>query len=132
MRVFRLLWACLLTLATVGAQAKTPVPIHFTASVSPSPAHPGEVVTVTIHATVAPGWHVYSVIPTPDGPAATEIVSAGNDWQSAGPTTEDAPIRQLDPNFGKEVGFHEGQATFTRQFRVPVSAKTTPASFPGF
>ena len=173
------LWACLLTLLGVGAQAKTPVPIHFTASVSPSTAHSGEVVTVTVHAAVDPGWHVYSVVPTPDGPAATEIKSIGteratvtptqgakdrlladwlkanksqpeaketvpgappaskvhdtnvidialeDDWQTVGPTTEDAPIRKLDPNFGKEVGFHEDQATFTRQFRVPATAQAT-------
>lgn len=130
MRLFRptwaLLWLCVLTLITGGAQAKTPTPIHFTASVSPSAAHPGEVVTVTVHAAVDPGWHVYSVVPTADGPAATDIVSVRNGWQAVGPTTEDAPIRKLDPNFGKEVGFHEGQATFTRQFRVPASASPTP------
>ena len=109
------LWLFLLLAVTVTAG--TPLPIHFTASVSPSPAHPGEVVTVTVHATVDPGWHVYSVVPADNGPAATEIRSfPGSD--PIGPTTEDAPKSQFDANFQRQVAFHADTATFQRQFRV--------------
>jgi thiol:disulfide interchange protein len=97
--------------------AGTAPPIHFTATAAPTPAHPGEVATVTVQATVDPGWHVYSVVPTPNGPAATAITSLGN-WTPAGPTTEDMPQRKMDPNFGAVVGYHENTATFSRQFRV--------------
>lgn len=98
--------------------AKTPIPVHFTAVISPSPAHPGEVATVVVKATIDTGWHVYSIVPTPNGPAATEIDSIG-DWTAAAATSEDAPTRKFDPNFSKEVGYHEGTATFSRQFRIP-------------
>ncbi len=108
------LWLLLLM---AGAWAGTPLPTHFTASVSPSPAHPGEIVTVTVKATVDPGWHVYSVVPADNGPAATAIV-----WLlgtiPVGPTTEDAPKSQFDPNFQRQVAFHEKAAIFRRQFRM--------------
>ena len=110
---------------TPAAQAQRALPIHFTVSATPAPARPGEVVTVTVKATVDPGWHVYSVVPTPDGPATTTITSFGA-WAAVGPTTEDAAIRKLDPNFGKEVGFHEGAAIFSRQFRAPADVVPSP------
>ena len=125
MKCSRLLpiWFSLLLLSglVTMAGAKTAVPIHFTVSASPSPVHAGEIVTVTVAAKVDAGWHVYSVIPTPNGPAATEITALGT-WVPAGPTVEDAPIRKLDPNFGEEVGYHEESAKFSRAFRVPSDA----------
>ena len=115
-----LLLAALLTLAGT-AQARTVLPVHFTVSATPSPAHPGEVVTVTIKTQIDPGWHVYSVVPAATGPAATQIVSAG-DAAPLGTTTEDAPISRFDPNFQTQVAYHEGSAVFSRQFRIGASA----------
>ena len=114
---FRALLSFLLLLTTTTSWAGTPLPTHFTASVSPSPAHAGEVVTVTIKAQVDAGWHVYSVVPAATGPAATEITALPG-GTAVGPTTEDAPIRKFDPNFQTEVAYHEGAATFRRQFRL--------------
>ena len=111
------LTALLFLLLTTGVWAGTPLPIHFTASVSPSPAHVGEVVIVTVKATVDVGWHVYSVVPAANGPAATEITSLPG-GTAAGSTTEDAPIQKFDPNFQTQVAYHEGAATFQRQFRL--------------
>ena len=99
-----------------GAQART-LPVHFTVSATPMPAHPGEVVTVTVKAQIDSGWHIYSVVPAATGPAATAIVSAG-DAAPLGTTTEDAPISHFDPNFQTQVAYHENAVTFSRQFRV--------------
>ncbi len=110
----------LLLMVSAAAQAGTR-PVHFAASATPMPAHPGEVVTVTIHARIDPGWHVYSVVPAATGPAATEIVFVG-DAVPLGQTTEDAPISRFDANFQTQVAYHEGEATFTRQFRVKSAA----------
>jgi len=119
----RSLLALACTLATIfacacaiPAGAQTSIPVHFHAVVTPSPAHPGEIVTATVQLTIDPGWHVYSCIPSgATGPSASEIVSLG-DWQPAGPTAEDTPIRTHDPNFDMDVAFHEHSATFRRQF----------------
>ena len=109
------------------AVAGTPVPVHFTAAASPNPARVGEVVTVTVKAAVDAGWHIYSVVPAPNGPSATQIASLGN-WTPLGPTTEDAPVQKFDANFGATVGYHEGAAAFVRAFRVPSGAASAPPS----
>ena len=113
----RTLLSFLLLLMTTASWAGAPPPVHFTASVSPSPARAGEVVTVTIKAQVDAGWHVYSVVPAATGPAATEITALPG-GTAVGPTTEDAPIRKFDPNFQTEVAYHERAAAFQRQFRL--------------
>ena len=115
---------CLLLLMTATCRAGAPLPVHFTASVSPSSARAGEVVTVTVRAQVDAGWHVYSVIPAATGPAATEITALPG-GAAAGPTTEDAPIQKFDPNFQAPVAYHEGAATFQRQFRLTGAAGNT-------
>lgn len=122
-----LAFACLLMLLCGGAGAKTPPPIHFAVSANPATARAGEVVTVTVRASVDAGWHVYSVVPTPNGPSPTNITSLSIGTPAAD-TTEDAPTRRLDANFGAVVGFHEGAATFARAFRV--SANTPPGAGP--
>ena len=116
---------CLLfTLALLtGSAHAAPLPVHFTASVIPAPAHPGEAVTVTVKAQIDPGWHIYSVVPAVTGPAATAIVALG-DATPLGTTTEDAPISKFDPNFQTQVAYHEATATFTRQFRVKSAVST--------
>ena len=109
--------ALLLLLFTTTTWAGTSLPVHFTASVSPSPARVGEVVTVTVKTAIDPGWHVYSVVPAATGPATTTITS----WDGGtpvGPTTEDAPVQKFDANFQTQVAYHEGAATFQRQFRL--------------
>jgi len=111
----------LLFLLPLTAQAGT-LPVRFAASASPTPAHPGEVVTVTIKVRIDPGWHVYSVVPAATGPAATAIVAAG-DAVPLGQTAEDAPISHFDANFQMQVAYHESAATFSREFRVKSAAQ---------
>jgi len=111
-----ILFVAMLLLSTADLFAST-IPIRFTAIVTPALSHPGEVVTVTVKATVDPGWHVYSVVPADNGPVATEIVPPAG-AAALGLTTEDAPTSQFDPNFQRTVSFHEGSAVFTRQLRV--------------
>ena len=107
------------SLATMAVA--TPVPVHMTASVTPSTAHPGEVVTATVHVDIDPGWHVYSSTPPAvGGPSATAIVSLAQSTP-ASLTVEDTPLRKHDPNFDLDVAYHENKATFTRQFRIPAS-----------
>lgn len=120
------LFGLLLFLGAASAHAGRPLPVHFAVSVRPATAHPGEVVTVTVKTTIDAGWHIYSVVPAAAGPATTAI-SAWSGEDAVGPTTEDAPIQKFDPNFQTQVAYHEGTATFERQFRlgkVPGSSVT--------
>ncbi len=109
-----------LALLTAGAYA-APLPVHFAASATPLPAHPGEAVTVTVKVQIDPGWHVYSVVPAATGPATTSLTALG-DAVPLGQTTEDAPIQKFDPNFQTQVAYHETAATFIRQFSVKSAA----------
>ena len=115
----------MLFLLLVGNAHAGTLPVHFSAAVSPMPAHPGEAVTVTINVQIDPGWHVYSVVPAATGPAATEITLLG-DAAPLGQTTENAPIQKFDPNFQTQVAYHETTAAFSRKFRInrPASAVT--------
>jgi len=123
-RLRALLPLLFLLLTATASWAGTPRPVHFTASVSPSPARAGEVVTVTVHAAVDAGWHVYSVVPAATGPATTGITALPG-GAAVGPTTEDAPIQKFDPNFQTQVAYHEKTATFQRQFRLMGAAGKT-------
>ncbi len=111
----------LLLLMVAGAAQAGTQPVRFAASAVPAPAHLGEVVTVTIKAQIDPGWHVYSVVPAATGPAATSIAALG-DAVPLGQAAEDLPISHFDANFQTQVAYHEGEATFSRQFRVKNAA----------
>lgn len=100
------------------ALALGPQTATLTASVSPAASHPGEVAQIAIAAKIAPGWHLYSLTPTPPpGPSPTSITVTGPGITELG-ATEDSPTTELDPNFGKEVAFHENSAIFTVPVRV--------------
>ena len=122
--------ACGLLLLAATAHAVPPLPARFTASVSPRAEAAGKVVTVTVRAKIDPGWHLYSVVPSGVGPAATGIAA----WPGGTPlgaTTEDVPTRKKDKTFGTAVAYHERTATFTRRFRLtrPLAAgKAAPVT----
>lgn len=127
-RAARLFCFFLFVLSALPALAAPPLPARFAASVSPTTAKAGEVVTVTVRADVDAGWHIYSVVRAAQGPVPTGIAAwAGG--TPAGPTTEDAPLTKTDPNFGVQVAYHEKTATFSRPFRLtePLTAGSAPA-----
>jgi thiol:disulfide interchange protein DsbD len=119
---------CLTFLSSGGfVAAQGPQTAVFSASITPSPARVGETARLTIQAKIAQGWHLYSLIPTPPpGPSPTTITVNGPGI-TASSATEDTPITQLDPNFGKQVQFHLGAATFTVPIKITMARLgTTP------
>src|SRR5580704_10730820 len=111
--------AVLVLAARVSTAAS--LPVHFTTSVTPSTAHPGEIVTATVHVAIDDGWHVYSCNPPASGGPSASVIDSLGSYQAVGPTTEETPIRAHDPNFDLDVAYHEKSATFSRQFRVPAA-----------
>ncbi|GAB4452597.1 MAG: hypothetical protein OHK0029_03810 [Armatimonadaceae bacterium] len=106
--------------------------VSATATVSPSTAKPGDVVTVTVNATIDPKFHIYSVVEPKDfGPVPTNLtISAQNageatEWEAVGSVTETKPEIKFDPGFKTELGSHHGTASFTRKVRVPANASGT-------
>lgn len=111
---------------TAAFAART-VPATFTAQIKPAPARPGETVTLTVTATIKAPWHVYSMAKVPPpGPVETTLSVAAGSLRPVGKVVESTPKRSHDPNFGKEVGYHEGTATFTQRLAVPKNAAANP------
>lgn len=119
-----------LLLTAAAAHAIPPLPARFTASVSPHASAAGTIITVTVHAKIDPGWHLYSVVRSGAGPVPTGI-AAWSGGTPLGPTTEDAPVKKTDKTFGTVAAYHERTATFTRRFRLtrPLTAgKAAPVT----
>lgn len=123
----RLAGLLLLLLTLARAAAAAPPPVTFDAQLTPPAARPGEFVTVTVRAVIAAPWHLYSVVPVPPpGPVETSITVAAGPLKTVGKLEESAPKRMKDPNFDKEVAYHEGTATLTQRLQVPANAAATP------
>ena len=125
-------FALLLSVLLIGAMARaqtavTPgraIPIHFTATVTPTDYRLGEVVTVTVTAKIDPGWHLYApASAAPAGtPATVSDITGAHDWQPVAPTQDDTPPEtKFDANFHASVAYHEGEARLSRLFRIPVT-----------
>jgi thiol:disulfide interchange protein len=97
------------------ADASPNDPASFTAVVTPTPVHPGEVADVKVTASIDPGWHLYGL---------TTIAVSGQGISEAGVVAEDPPKHSFDSNFGKEVSFHLNRAVFD----VPVRINSKDAS----
>jgi len=105
---------------SVAAQA----PVHWSAL--PAPRHPGADTTfVRVVASIAPGWHIYSLTQPAGGPVATRITAPpGHGFAIAGALQSGAPRRAFDHNFGIQVELYERTAAFT----VPVIRFAAPGS----
>lgn len=80
----------------------------------------GEIAKVVVTAKLDKGWHTYSIVPVADGPFPTTIQPPKSDGvESAGPVTEQPPVQEDDPNFGKRVALFSESA----EFYVPIRVK---------
>lgn len=120
------------TLAQTGlSTGGRKIPVRFTASATPSDARPGEFVTVTVKATIDPGWHLYAPATaapagTPSTVSATDITAFG-DWKPLGATQDrSGPEVKFDPNFQADVALYADTAEISRPFRVPENTTSAP------
>lgn len=61
-----------------------------------------------LSATIAPGWHVYSITQPPGGPNATTVsVPAGQGFERKGEITGTKPQSAFDPNFQMQTEFYQ-------------------------
>ena len=118
-----LLFALFAALVVSPANAQGRLPAKWAAAVSPASVRPGEVVSVSVTATIKPGYHVYSLVPVPPpGPSETVLTVSAPGLTPAGPVTESMPEVIYDANFEKKLGLHENTATFTQALTVPKTA----------
>ncbi len=112
---FRLLLLMVMSLFTALAVAQQPVKWSST--------YVGDdkegVMTVT--ATIDDKWHLYSIKEVKDGPFPTTFSSG--DAEIIGDVKEGDPIREVDPNFGVEVGYFAKTAVFEAKVKLGSKGK---------
>ena len=94
--------------------------VTFALRTDPPAARPGQAVRLRLTATLAPGWHIYSITENSGGPVPTTIrlLSTGP-LESRGSFTGPAPTVQHDPSFNKDVEYHSRAVTWTQDLDVP-------------
>lgn len=98
-------------------------------SAAPVTAHvgPGGVATITVTATVQPGWKLYAVEQPPGGPVPlTFALAKGAPFGIAGKqiVAPKAKIQKQDANFPVDTHYYENEAKFT----VPVNVHPPAAA----
>ncbi|WP_394794419.1 cytochrome c biogenesis protein CcdA [Armatimonas sp.] len=118
----RLLGTLLVSFIAVSAVFATPQKPSFLAKVAPSPAHPGEFVTVTVTAKIPKGTHLYSVAADESLFTPTSMTVEGTGITAAGKPTES----KTEPFYSSvdkvTVGVHENEATFTQAISIASDA----------
>lgn len=99
----------------------TPQKPHLFVLVTPSPAHPGETVVVSVKATIPKGTHLYAVHGVGENFTATELSVSGEGLTLQGTVQEPKTHPFRDPSVNQEVGTHEGEVTFSQALGVPAS-----------
>jgi len=96
--------------------------IHFDARFEPATARPGEHVRTIITATLAPGWHIYSLQEQEGNefaPPPTLLLPGGSPLLSEGLAYEVNPKIVKDTFFNMVLAFHEKAARFYLNYQVP-------------
>lgn len=122
----------LVTLAGCSAshKAEDQKPVTWTMTPVSAAAGAGESANVTVSATIAPGWHIYSVTQPPGGPIATRItIPEGQSFVAAGePVPSASPQVSYDKEFKMDVQEHVKAVGFTIPVRLDGSARETADS----
>lgn len=96
-------------------------PIQWSASAGKSgvPIKPGQQLNATVTATIASGWHLYSMDQAQGGPIPTRVtVPEGQPFQLAGDVKEPPPAAKFDSNFNMQTRFFEDSVTFIVPVKV--------------
>lgn len=102
-------------------------PVTWSLTAPPRSPHVGDTLSLTLTASIEPGWHVYSLTQIEEGPFALRIRVTGDATvASAGNATGPAPERQPTSTFGVPVEWYSGQP----RFRVPLRVLTPNSGKP--
>ncbi len=121
-RITSLLGAGLLILAAPPAFSAAPTPVTVQASVGDAPLAPGSAAEIAVKATLASGWHIYSLTQPAGGPVPTTVkLDPCGPLQTAGPVRQGSFEKHAEPAFGVDVESFTGAA----EFWVPVKVVAT-------
>ena len=103
-------------IAVLAVNAQMVDPVHFTAELKTGDGVEAEIV---FHATIDPGWHVYSTEIGKDGPieATFNVVKMEGAEPVGKLTPKGHVIKKMDKLFDMELKYFEGEATFVQKIR---------------
>ena len=117
--------AALIAVLLLAQTAVIPANVVTWTLQQPRPVRAGEAVSLTLTATIAPGWHLYAMAQPEGGPISTEVSLPATALATfARPIVASKPATIVDPNFDLRVQLYSESATFTLPLRV---AATAPA-----
>jgi thiol:disulfide interchange protein len=97
-------------------------PIRWSASTKATKVRPGASFEVQLVATIAGGWHLYSIAQSPP-PIATRItVAKGQSFAAGGAVTGPPPRTAFDQSFGIDTEFYAESAAFVLPVKAEASA----------
>src|SRR5271166_4853573 len=96
-------WILALVFAA-AAFAESADPVQWSLSSDASKAAPGSTVTLRLTAKVQPGWHVYSLTPTPENvPIPTTVAFADSPVVESFTVYQPQPEKKVDSTLGYAV-----------------------------
>ena len=112
--------------APVSATTVAKHPVVWSGPAAPVASATGTKVSVSLAATIAPGWHIYALTQAAGGPTPLEItMPADQPFKIAGTIASPDPEVKFDPGFNMDVQLLTGRA----EFALPVTvSKTTPGA----
>ena len=113
--------SCLIAVIPIPeAMAAAPTPVHWTlGDLLESPVPPGVTFIAKLSAQIEPGWHLYAMEESDEGPIATEIGLAEGDTLTLLSVDEPAPRMMPDPMLRRSVGMFQKDASFNLHLRCP-------------
>lgn len=115
--------AALVALLLVGQTAAVPATAVTWTLQAPRPVRAGDAVSLTLTATIAPGWHLYAMAQPEGGPISTEVSLPANPLATfARPIVASKPATVFDPSFDMRVQLYSEKATFTLPLTVAAAA----------
>ncbi|MDR9365738.1 MAG: protein-disulfide reductase DsbD family protein [Balneolaceae bacterium] len=108
----------LFVLSPFFVQAQLLDPVSYSASERVDTVQAGEVLKVTVQASIDENWHLYSALNDPElGPIPTQFTAGSSNFVIAGTVTESEAEIEYDPNFETELGWHSESA----EFNIPIA-----------
>jgi len=97
--------------------------VVWTGTATPTATSPGARLSITLAATMDPGWHIYAITQRSGGPTPLRLlVAKGQPFVLAGNIKSPAPEVKFDPNFGIEVQMLDSRAEFVLPIAVTADA----------
>ncbi len=113
----------LVTLLLLGQSAAIPATAVTWTLQTPRPVRAGDAVSLTLTATIAPGWHLYAMAQPEGGPISTEVSLPANPLATfARPIVASKPATIFDPSFDMRVQLYSDSATFALPLTVTAAA----------